>query len=145
MGEIDVHGEPVPKDRLATIFHAQRRLQERLGYDVAKFSDEQEAEYVRLNVLSLEDELHEALQETNWKPWSQARPGITDYRAFQGELVDALHFLVNLCLVSGMGADELTHRFIDKNARNHARQDEGYDGSAKCPHCRRALDEPEGP
>lgn len=128
-------------DHLREIFDLQLRLQTRLyGADPASFREDQFADYVRMNVLAVTDELHEALAETGWKPWATSRH--LNREAYKKELVDALHFFVNLCLVAGITAPELAAAYYEKNAKNHVRQDVGYDGvREKCPNCRRALDD----
>lgn len=132
-------------DSLVKIFQLQGALQERLGYDFNAMDDTRLMEYIRVNILALTDELHEALNETHWKPWAKsAAPGFKDRDKFAGELIDAVHFLVNLCLGARMTPDELIALFEGKNKVNHARQDAGYAGTFKCdgPGCKRALDEP---
>ena len=42
--------------------------------------------------------------------------------ALKEELVDVLHFFVSLCLRSGMDAEELYARYLDKNRENFDRQ-----------------------
>ena len=46
---------------LATIMSKQRELQERLGYDFDKMTDEERAEFMRNHRGYLEDEVAEAL------------------------------------------------------------------------------------
>lgn len=132
-------------DGLAEIFRMQAALQHRLGYDFNAMDNAKLTEYIRLNTLALTDELHEALNETHWKPWASSPPGFRDRDKFVGELIDAIHFLVNLCLAARMTPDELIDAFAGKNKVNHKRQDEGYSGNEKCdgPDCGRALDEPD--
>ena len=114
------------------------------GTDYRTMNDEQRMEVLRMNVLALEDELHEALAETGWKPWAESNHINVD--AFKGELVDAWHFFMNLLNLAGMDAQELHHRYFEKAAKNKARQEQGYDGiSGKCPLCHRALDDPATP
>jgi hypothetical protein len=97
-------------------------------------------EFIRWNVLALEDELHEALQECGWKPWAKTNHLNTD--AFQSELVDAFHFFMNLMLVTGMTAEDLITGYRAKRQKNIIRQQDGYDGvSTKCVSCWRALDD----
>lgn len=128
-------------DRLEEIFDLQRKLQtESFGYDPVTMEGEERTQFIMWNVLALTDELHEALAEVGWKPWATSRH-VNETR-LQGELVDALHFLVNLCLAAGMSAEDLHEGYLDKRHRNAKRQEEGYDGvSGKCPHCKRALDD----
>lgn len=96
--------------------------------------------FYSVNHVALIDELHEALAEVGWKPWASSDHFNKD--AVKGELVDALHFLVNLCLVSGITADDLIAGYKAKSAINEKRQQDGYDGvSTKCGLCKRALDD----
>ena len=41
------------------------------GSDPRGSDDNEKLEWIRWNVLALEDELHEALAETGWKPWAK--------------------------------------------------------------------------
>lgn len=108
--------------------------------DPTTLDDEERAEFIRWNVLALEDELHEALQEVGWKPWATSRHLNRD--AFKGELVDAYHFFMNLMLAADIDADEFLEAYQAKRTKNAKRQAEGYDGvTGKCPHCKRALDD----
>jgi hypothetical protein len=100
------------------------------------------AEFVRWNVLALEDELHEALQECGWKPWATDRS--MDGEAMLKELVDALHFFMNLALVAGahLGSPQavghrLVELYLEKRDVNAQRQADGYTGTDKCPQCKR--------
>lgn len=96
--------------------------------------------FLSWNVLALEDELHELLGETSWKPW--AKGDFIDISAAKGEAIDALHFLLNIFIAFDMSAEEIMYRYADKRQKNIKRQEEDYDGrSTKCPGCRRALDD----
>lgn len=111
---------------LDEIFARQRQLQVERFTDPARMNRTEAIEFIRWNVLALEDELHEALQEVGWKPWSTSvHLNRTEY---VGELVDALHFLVNLFLVVGADAQEVYDRYVVKNRTNHRRQESGYSG-----------------
>ena len=90
--------------------------------------------------IALVDELHEALSEIGWKPWASSRH--FNHDAVKGELVDAFHFFMNLCMVSRVSAEDLLEGYRRKSAKNIKRQEEGYDGvSTKCLRCKRALDD----
>ena len=129
---------------LEDIFQRQLELQRSsFGIDPTSMPDDERDEFIRWNALALEDEVHEALAEVNWKPWASAG-GFKDRDAFVKELVDALHFFVNMCLAANASADEIMARYFAKADVNAKRQDDGYDGiSTKCPECGRAQDEPE--
>jgi dimeric dUTPase (all-alpha-NTP-PPase superfamily) len=126
---------------LDEIFDRQLKLQTRsFGVDPFNLDPEAKVQFIKDMTLALEDELHEALGEVGWKPWATSRH-IND-KAFGGELVDALHFLVNLFLAIGWSADEVLQAYLLKASKNEARQRRGYDGvSGKCPRCHRALDD----
>lgn len=136
--------EEVFADRLDAMFTAQRDLQAQsfnhsmedlvTGHPVLRIN------YFKENVLALTDELHEAMGEIGWKSWAKSNHFNED--KVKGELVDAFHFFMNLCLAAGMTPDELFKRYRAKRAINVQRQADGYDGvSTKCPRCKRALDD----
>ena len=124
---------------LDELMEMQRALQSKInGYDIDDQSLELRIENIKLNVLALGNELHEALDETGWKPWASAR--FINEEPFKGELIDAFHFLMNLFLHANMDAAEVQRRYMEKHGINVRRQDEGYDGvSNKCPACHRDL------
>jgi len=120
---------------------AQLQLQiNSFGANPKTLDDEQKVEWIRWNVLALEDELHELLAETGWKPWATSKHVNRD--AFISELVDSFHFMMNLMLVVDCSAQEFLEKYFIKRGINEKRQAEGYDGiDGKCSHCHRALDD----
>lgn len=130
---------------LQRMIESQAYLQrEAFDREPATMTDEQRMTYVRENVLALENELHEALAETGWKPWATSNHINTE--AYLDELVDAFHFFMNLMLATGKTPGELADyvykKYAEKSIRNVMRQKTGYDGiTGKCPGCGRALDD----
>ena len=133
---------------LGQLVGLQYELQsESFGVDPLRLTDEERIEFIRWNVLALTDELHELLQEVGWKPWATSRH-VNEPEA-TGELVDALHFFMNLLLaVAPRGstpedvAAETARRYLAKRKVNAARQRDGYDGvTGKCVDCKRDLGE----
>jgi dimeric dUTPase (all-alpha-NTP-PPase superfamily) len=120
---------------------AQLQLQiHSFGANPKTLDDDQKVEWIRWNVLALEDELHELLAETGWKPWATSKHVNRD--AFISELVDSFHFMMNLMLVVDCSAEEFLEKYFVKRGINEKRQIDGYDGIAgKCRHCHRALDD----
>ena len=120
---------------------AQLELQQKsYGNDPSDLSGEEAVDWIRWNVLALEDELHEALAETGWKPWATSKH--INREAYVSELVDAFHFLMNLMLVVDCSADEFLEKYFEKRGLNAKRQVDVYDGVAgKCSVCHRALDD----
>jgi len=141
MTEITPDGQLGVDDRLATMFELQRSMQEKnFGADPYQLSGEQRLQFYKDMHIALIDELHEALDEMGWKPWATSKH--FNEEAVQGELVDAFHFFMNLCMTAGMTPEDLFVKYYRKRTKNIKRQEEGYDGvSTKCPHCRRALDD----
>lgn len=109
------------KEKLNILFERQLNLQERLGNFPLR---ENHQEFITTQSVALIDEIMEALRETPWKPWKKQQQ--YNQENFKEELIDAWHFLINLSLASGMNADELFNRFINKNNINHKRQDNEY-------------------
>jgi len=131
-------------DRLQQLLNSQEQLQinsyGNSPSDLLPADPEAAIDFLRWNVLALEDELHELLGETGWKPWATSRH--VNLTAAKGELIDAFHFFMNIALLLGMDADDLFDGYQKKRAKNARRQAEGYDGvSTKCPGCHRALDD----
>jgi dimeric dUTPase (all-alpha-NTP-PPase superfamily) len=126
---------------LQMILDRQRELQKKhYGVDVTTLSDEERAQYIRDMSLALADELHEALNETGWKPWATSRH--VNRQAYLGELIDVLHFWCNLVLITNTNEKELLDMYFAKADKNAKRQLAGYDGVAgKCTTCGRAFDD----
>lgn len=130
------------------LLEMQRNLQVKsFGFDPVELEGEERAEFIRWNVLALEDELHEMLGEVGWKPWATSRH--VNEKEATGELVDALHFFLNLVLACAprgqedtLTAHNLASGYAAKLAKNAQRQADGYDGvSSKCVNCKRELTE----
>lgn len=100
-------------------------------------------EYMRWNMLAIDDELAEMRQAISWKPWQHDEP-YADREEVIKEAVDVLHFVANIIVACG-GTDEMLDRFyLEKMDRNKERQLNGYkvkDSGVKCALCTRALDD----
>lgn len=105
-------------DKLEKIFEMQKLLDDDIA--ARRNLDFTTEEWMQKEVLAMLSELSEVLDEVNFKWWKNKKPLDTD--ALRGELVDILHFFVSMCIRSGMDADELFARYIDKNKENFDRQ-----------------------
>lgn len=120
-------------DRLEQIMEKQRELQLRLGTDFSNMTLEERAAFMRDHRGYLADEVAEALYEMPcyklWKDYSKMSESdvLIAWQKVRMELVDSLHFFVNLLLCAGFTAEELHAMYMAKNKENHRRQDEGYD------------------
>lgn len=73
------------------------------------------------------DELHEALQHLkNSKAHRATEVNEFDRQKYVEELVDHLHYYVELCILSGISADELHDAYIAKDCVNRQRVHDGY-------------------
>lgn len=100
-------------DKLEKIFEMQKLLDDDIA--ARRNLDFTTEEWMQKEVLAMLSELSEVLDEVNFKWWKNKKPLDTD--ALRGELVDILHFFVSMCIRSGMDADELFARYIEKTRR----------------------------
>ena len=131
---------------LEEMFTRQHRLQvESFKKDPCTLEGEELVEFIRWNIIALEDELHEVLAEVTWKPWSSAPREIRDKPAYLKELVDAIHFLMNLVLAATSSpieaAETIGNLYRKKADVNAQRQEDGYTGLNKCRSCHRDYEE----
>lgn len=106
-------------DKLDNIFKYQQmfdsELAERRGLQGIKME-----EWIQKETLAMMSELAELIDEVNFKWWKNEKP--VDADKVKDELVDILHFFVSMCLKTGMTAEELHQRYLDKNKENFDRQ-----------------------
>lgn len=114
---------------------------ETYGYAFNEMNVDALIQYIRDQHQAADIELGEALNETDWKPWTRGERRIRRDE-FMNELIDVLHFWLNMVLAVGGRssaqelADEIFTRFALKNRTNVQRQVDGYDGrSTKCGGC----------
>src|SRR5699024_4484678 len=127
---------------LNELLESQAALQLKMpdGRDPRDMDEAEQALFIKYMTLALTDELHELLAEVGWKPCTSSRHVYDD--SARGELIDALHFFLNLALALDMDEFMLMEMYHAKHQKNQQRQEEGYDGVAsKCGCCRRALDD----
>ena len=100
-------------------------------------------EYIRWNMLAIDDELAEVRKAISWKPWQHDDP-YADRHEIIKECVDVLHFVANILCAAGATDEELDNEYLAKMQKNADRQKKGYkvlaDGM-KCRKCFRALDD----
>jgi len=71
------------------------------------------------------EEIGEAMNCLKNKPWKQTQME-TDVVHYKEEIVDALHFFIELCILSGFDAEELCDMYLKKNQVNQFRQRSNY-------------------
>jgi dimeric dUTPase (all-alpha-NTP-PPase superfamily) len=118
--ELNVFQEALQHDKLDQLFLKQQQLQAKLGNDHLIGNQP----FITEMSIALIDEIMESLRETPWKSWKKNQTFNQD--AFQKELVDAWHFLINLTLASGLTSKTLWEKFLGKNKENVDRKNRGY-------------------
>ena len=145
----DFHSVDHEPDMWLSMLARQFRLQTEsfhIDFDILRQVFSAKKDYVLRNAYALEDEIHEATNEVDWKPWVDGQ--VFNRDAFLKELIDAQHFLMNLmllCKEQGQSVDDFARetfgRYLGKADVNRIRQETGYDGrSSKC-ECRRAIED----
>lgn len=71
------------------------------------------------------EEIGEAMNCLKNKPWKQTQM-LTDEVHYIEELVDAFHFFVELCILSGLSAEDLFRMYFSKSEVNKFRQRSQY-------------------
>ena len=100
-------------------------------------------EYIRWNMLAIDDELAEMRQAISWKPWQHDEPYANREEVIK-EAVDVLHFVANIIVAVGGTDDVLDSYYLAKMEKNKQRQLKGYkvrETGVKCVKCTRALDD----
>ena len=77
---------------------------------------------------AMDDESRELKEELLWKWWSKDHLNMQNIRV---EIIDQLHFWMSLALTAGMDAGTVHQIYMQKNAVNHARQDNDYSKANK--------------
>jgi hypothetical protein len=71
------------------------------------------------------EELGEAANTLKNKPWKNTHM-LTDEVHYLEEIIDAVHFFVELLIMSGFTPESLAIMYLNKNAVNHFRQRSNY-------------------
>jgi dimeric dUTPase (all-alpha-NTP-PPase superfamily) len=80
---------------------------------------------------ALQSEICEVREATTqnvkwWKDKTKDLDGVKE------EIIDCFHFLMSMALASGMNADEVYTRYLEKNKANFTRQDWDVNKSTEC-------------
>lgn len=112
------------------IFDRQRYLMENVYH--LGHSNEEMIDHYRVTSLALVDEVMEALHHTPWKPWSKRTKW--DWEELHAELVDVFTLLVQLCILAGVGPEDLESGYLEKAQINQHRQESGTYGADAPPY-----------
>lgn len=106
-------------DKLDHIFKLQKNFQR----NILK-NDIYSIQYSKDMALAAIIEISEAMQNIHWKPWQKNK--IENNEKFKEELIDCLHFIINLCISRNINSTKLYYAFLKKNKENIKRQQNGY-------------------
>ena len=106
-------------DRLEEIFVLQKQFNDEI-IRTRKLDQVNDDQWMQRYMMAMFVEMAELMDETNYKWWKN--PKEVDKDAVKEELVDILHFFVSLCIRSGMNAQDLYARYLEKNKENILRQ-----------------------
>ena len=106
-------------DRLEEIFVLQKQFNDEI-IRTRKLDQVNDDQWMQRYMMAMFVEMAELMDETNYKWWKN--PKEVDKDAVKEELVDILHFFVSLCIRSGMDAQDLYARYLEKNKENILRQ-----------------------
>lgn len=119
-------------DKLNKIFLHQMELQKKLGvYEKISKCESMKQQYINQMILALHEEAVEIMRETAYKnpeymPFGWKKGQEFKEEKFKEEIIDIIHFVMNLCIISGMNPEEIYNRYLNKNKENFKRQDENY-------------------
>ena len=120
-------------DFLYEIFKMQKKLEEAIGAEIfqknslqgnSEMKDHPNQIFILLSFVGVITEACEALEQTPWKPWKESMT--YNQRAFQEELIDLLHFVLNLFLAASMEPQDVYKMFKQKHVKNMKRNERGY-------------------
>lgn len=134
-------------DTLGDIMSVQKDTQLNVyGYDFSKMTLREVMNFWHMNTHALIDELHEATDALGgikegsgnaiWKYWKKdfskyenlkfSDLSNNDQIECKFEIIDILHFFMNMAISIGMTPQEMYNMYMSKNAENRDRQSRGY-------------------
>lgn len=108
-------------DNLSKLIEGQRSLMK----EFYSLPPEDWEEKVKEALLALVVETIEVLNELNWKPWKKEKKKVNKEK-LKEEVVDCLHFLLEIIILIGMTEEEIIERYFEKRKRNIERVRGGY-------------------
>lgn len=134
-------------DTLGDIMSVQKDTQLNVyGYDFSKMTLREVMNFWHMNTHALIDEIHEATDALGgikegsgnaiWKYWKKdfskyenlkfSDLSNTDQLECKFEVIDILHFFMNMAISIGMTPQEMYNMYMSKNEENRDRQARGY-------------------
>jgi len=122
----------INKDKLDMLFDIQYGFQNELG-NLERIKDpKKKQEFVNQTILAIHEEAVEVMKESAYNNPNYVEFGWKKYQEwneenFKEEIIDLMHFVINLCVAVNMKSYEFYKIFINKNKKNYIRQkDENF-------------------
>ncbi len=112
------------EDKLDELFKIQKELQEAYGKNIPFKNEKERQAYINENGLALYIELGEAIKKTPFKSWKKNQE--FNKEKFKEEIIDCMHFLINLALSIDMTSNDFYEKYKEKNQVNRQRIKNGY-------------------
>lgn len=112
-------------DKLDLIMKMQVEFMNRIGIFPEKLTLSEREKATKELLLADYDENSEILGWINWKPWKKKKIQV-DQHEIRFEIIDKLHFLLEMAAIWGMTAQDIAEYYAAKNQENNKRQDNGY-------------------
>lgn len=135
-GIVDLNTIILPEDNwLHFLFERQKAFSdqfvhfEELQEEVKRVQDVRKDPRIKWTIDFIDcihNELEEVRDRLPWKHWSRYEGFVLNEREIKYELIDILHFLLDLFLVWGMTPEEVMKMYIAKMQQNIERQNSGY-------------------
>ena len=117
-------------DKLEEMWNKQHQFNARiLGPEFEKILHEHAGEWLLKYATALNQEVSELIDCVPWKWWAHYQK--LDLEHAKVELIDILHFVLSIAQVLGMSPEDIFNTYMQKNAVNFKRQDDGYLEKAK--------------
>jgi hypothetical protein len=135
---------------LTELWTLQKNIQENVyGYNMSDYQKDNSKllSFLHMNKHAIIDEMHEMLNALGghslnmgdgsfWKPWKKNHKIVMD-NSFENlsnedklevhyEIIDQLHFILNICIALDLTPDKIVNLYIAKNKENIKRQERGY-------------------
>ena len=117
-------------DKLEAMWNKQHQFNARiLGPEFETILHEHAGEWLLKYATALNQEVSELIDCVPWKWWAHYQK--LDLEHAKVELIDILHVVLSIAQVLGMSPEDIFNTYMQKNAVNFKRQDEGYLEKAK--------------
>lgn len=115
--------------KVEIMFAKQKELQKKLGYDLDDMNEAERTNYIKENFWYIITEFDEAFRELPYgKPWKKydSFDRVAHKENLKEELIDAIHFFINVLLAAELSPEEIFEIYCKKNNVNFKRQEENY-------------------